>query len=139
MFKAMLATIACAAAFAVSAQPATFAIDPDHTVVTFSALHVGTSTQRGRIQAKEGSVVLDKTAKTGKADITLDMASISTAATSLQGTLRGERFFNVAANPTARFVADTFTFNGDKVASVAGNLTLNGKTQPVTLRAARFN
>jgi polyisoprenoid-binding protein YceI len=139
MLKAVLATTLCATAFAASAEPATFAVDKDHTIVTFEALHLGTSTQRGRLQAKEGSVVLDKAAKTGKADITLDLGSISTASTGLQGTLRGERFFNVATNPTARFVADTFTFNGDKVATVAGSLTLNGKTQPVTLKAVRFN
>ena len=53
--------------------------------------------------------------------------------------LRGERAFNVATNPTGRFVADSFTFSGDKLASVAGSLTLNGKTQPVTLKATRFN
>ena len=139
MLKAVLATTFSAAAFAVSAEPATFAIDPGHTVVTFEALHLGTSTQRGRIQAKEGTVVLDKAARTGKADVTLDMASVSTASTGLQGTLRGERIFNVTTNPTARFVGDTFTFDGDKVASVAGSLTLNGKTQPVTLKAKRFN
>jgi polyisoprenoid-binding protein YceI len=139
MLKALLATTLCAAAFAVAAEPATFAVDPGHTVVTFEALHLGTSTQRGRLMAKEGSVVLDRAAKTGKADITLDLGSISTASSSLQGFLRGERSFNVATNPTARFLADTFTFNGDKLATVAGNLTLNGKTQPVTLKATRFN
>ena len=42
-------------------------------------------------------------------------------------------------NPTARFVADSITFDGDKVASLVGSLTLNGKTQPVTLKAKRFN
>lgn len=139
MLKAALATSLCAAAFAVAAEPATYAIDPDHTIVTFEALHVGTSTQRGRMQAKEGSVVLDKAAKSGKADITLDMASTSAMSNSLTGFLRGDRMFNIATNPTARFVADSFTFSGDKVASVAGSLTLNGKTQPVTLTAKRFN
>jgi len=139
MPKAFLAATLCAAAFAVSAEPATFAIDPDHTIVTFEALHMGTSTQRGRLQAKEGTVTLDRAAKTGKADIAIDLASASTATASLQAFLRGERMFNVAVNPVARFVADTFTFEGDKLASLAGTLTLNGKTQPVTLKATRFN
>jgi polyisoprenoid-binding protein YceI len=139
MLKALFATTICAAACAVAAEPATFAIDPLHTIVTFEALHLGTSTQRGRLQAKEGTVTLDRAAKSGKADITLDMASISVLPPSLTGLLRGERAFNVAANPTAHFVADTFSFNGDKLATVAGNLTLNGKTQPVTLKATRFN
>ena len=139
MLKALFATTLCAATCAASAEPATFAVDPLHTVVTFEALHFGTSTQRGRLQAKEGSVTLDRAAKSGKADITIDMGSVATASTGLQGFLRGERAFNTAVNPTAHFVADTFTFNADKLVSVAGNLTLNGKTQPVTLKATRFN
>jgi polyisoprenoid-binding protein YceI len=139
MLKALFATTLCTAACAVAAEPATFAIDPNHTIVTFEALHFGTSTQRGRLQAKGGSVTLDRAAKSGKADITVDLGTITTAAAPLQAFLLGERAFNTAANPTAHFVADTFTFNGDKLASVAGNLTLNGKTQPVTLKATRFN
>lgn len=131
-------TLAAAAASA-AAEPATFAIDPPHTVVTFEALHFNTSTHRGRIQAKEGSVVIDRAAKSGKADITLDVATVSTAAQSLEGVLKGERIFNVAQNPTARFVGDAFTFDGDKLASVAGTLTILGKSQPVTLKATRFN
>ena len=53
--------------------------------------------------------------------------------------LRGERGFNIAGAPTARFVADSFGFDGDKLATVNGTLTLLGKSQPVTLRAQRFN
>jgi len=139
MPKAFLATTLCAAAFAASAEPATFAIDPNHTVVTFEALHMATSTQRGRLQAKEGTVTLDRAAKTGKADVTLDLATISTATATLAAFLRGERGFNTAVNPTARFVGDSVTFDGDKLASISGSLTLNGKTQPVTLKAKRFN
>jgi len=36
-------------------------------------------------------------------------------------------------------VGDKFSFEGDKVTSVAGNLTLLGKTAPVTLTAKQFN
>jgi polyisoprenoid-binding protein YceI len=100
---------------------------------------MNTSTQRGRIQAKEGSVVIDRAAKTGKADITLDLTTLSAASSGLEGTLKGERVFNIAQGPTARFVGDTFTFEGDKLASVAGTLTLMGKSQPTTLKAVRFN
>jgi polyisoprenoid-binding protein YceI len=139
MRRTFIAAALAATAVGVAAEPVTFVIDPGHTVVTFEALHMNTSTQRGRIQAKEGSVVVDRAAKTGKADITLDLATLSAASSALEGTLKGERLFNVAQGPTARFVADTFTFEGDKLASVAGTLTLLGKSQPTTLRATRFN
>ena len=88
MRKTFIAAILAAAAAGVAAEPATFTIDPGHTVVTFEALHMNTSTQRGRIQAKEGSVVMDRAAKTGKADITLDLTTLSAASSSLEGTTR---------------------------------------------------
>ena len=139
MRKFLIAATLGAAAAGATAEPATFIVDPDHTIVTAEALHMNTSTQRIRFQAKEGTVVLDRDAKSGKADVTVDLTTVSTASPSLQSTLRGERMFNVAQGPTARFVGDTFTFDGNKLASVAGTLTLLGKSQPVTLKALRFN
>ena len=135
LIAASLAAVAAAAV----AEPATFAIDPGHTVVTAEALHFNTSTQRIRMQAKEGTIVLDRDAKSGKADITIDLTTVSTASSALEGALKGARLFNVAQGPTARFVGDTFTFDGNKIASVGGTLTLLGKSQPVTLKANRFN
>ena len=83
--------------------------------------------------------MLDKAARSGKADVTVDMSTLNVIAASMDGLLRGERAFNVAQSPTARFVGDTFTFDGDKVASVAGTLTILGKSQPATLKAVHFN
>ncbi len=139
MLKTLLISSMLVAAGAAAAEPATFAIDPGHSVVTFEALHLGTSTHRGRFQVKDGSIVLDRAAKTGKADVAIDIASVSIASSSLENFLKGERAFNTAQNPTARFVGDAFTFDGAKVASVAGTLTILGKSQPVTLKATRFN
>ena len=53
--------------------------------------------------------------------------------------LKGKDFFNAEQFPTAKFVADRFVFEGDKVAEVGGTLTLLGKTLPVTLKASNFN
>jgi polyisoprenoid-binding protein YceI len=139
MLKTLLVSSMLLAAGAAVAEPATFAIDPGHSVVTFEALHLGTSTHRGRFQVKEGSVVLDRAAQTGKADIVIDIASVSIASSALENFLKGERAFNAAQNPTARFVGDGFTFDGAKLASVAGTLSILGKSQPVTLKATRFN
>ena len=139
MNKTLVAAAALLASAASLAEPATYAIDPNHTIVTFEALHLGTSTQRGRLQAKQGTVTLDRAAKTGKIDITLDLSTASAVAAQLTSFLQGERFFNVAQNPTASFVADAVTYDGDKLSSVSGTLTLMGKSQPVVLSARRFN
>jgi polyisoprenoid-binding protein YceI len=135
------ATLAAAFALAgaAQAQTATYSIDPTHTFVTFEATHFGTSISRGRFDKKEGMVQFDRAAKTGKIDISIDMSSISTGVAPFDRHLQSADFFNVAANPTARFVADGFVFEGDRLARVNGSLNMLGKTGPVVLTANRFN
>ncbi len=138
--KSFALTALAAGLFAAGAAHAdTYAIDPTHTFATFEIQHFGTSTNRGRFDKKEGTVQLDKAAKTGKVELTLDTASINTGTEAFNKHLQSKDFFNVAEFPTAKFVGDKFTFNGDKVAEISGTLTLLGKTNPVTLKALNFN
>lgn len=141
MKQLALATLALALAAPLASQaaPATYAIDPTHTSVTFEALHFGTSTNRGRFMKNTGTVQLDRAAKTGKVELTLDMAGLSTGVAPFDKHLRGPDFFDAEAHPTATFVGDSFVFDGDKVTEVSGQLTLRGKTAPLTLKAVRFN
>jgi polyisoprenoid-binding protein YceI len=141
MKSAALTTLALAAATlaaSVQAAPATYGIDPTHTFVTFEAKHFGTSTNRGRFDKKDGTVVLDIAAKTGKADITIETGSINTGTAPFDGHLKSKDFFNAEAFPKATFVGDQFKFVGDKVSEVSGTFTLLGKAQPVTLKASSF-
>jgi len=128
-----------AAASLAQAEAVTYAVEPMHTYVTFEVRHIGTSTNRGRFDKKEGSITLDRAAKTGRADITIDTASISSGLPMFDGHLRGDNFLRVKDFPTAKFVGDKFSFDGDKVSAVSGMLTLLGKTQPITLNATNFN
>jgi polyisoprenoid-binding protein YceI len=121
------------------AESATYSVEPTHTYVTYEARHFGTSTNRGRFDKKEGSITIDRAAKTGKADITIDMTSVSTGLALFDKHMKGENFFRVTDFPTAQFVGDKFTFDGDKITAVAGTLTLLGKAQPVTLTATHYN
>ena len=134
--------IALAALFTLTtaqAQAATYAIDPTHTFVTFEVDHFGTSTNRGRFDRKEGIIEFDRAGKTGRVDITLQTASINTGVAPFEAHLKSKDFFNAADFPTARFASERLVFNGDKVSEVVGNLTLLGKTLPVTLKANLFN
>ena len=121
------------------AQASTYSIDPTHTFVTFEATHFGTSTLRGRFDRKEGTVSFDRAARTGQAEITIDVGSINTGVAPLDSHLKSKDFFNAAENGSAKFVADKFSFSGDKVSEIAGTLTMLGKTAPVTLKANNFN
>jgi polyisoprenoid-binding protein YceI len=139
MKKTLLLTALLATAGFAQAESVTYNIDPSHTFVTFEVPHFATSTARGRFDKKQGSITIDRAEKTGKAEITIDTTSLSTGIAPFDGHLKSKDFLNVAEFPTAQFVADKFTFDGDKVASVAGTLTLVGKTQPVKLVATNFN
>jgi polyisoprenoid-binding protein YceI len=132
-----LATVAAAAVL--PAQAATYAIDPSHTFVTFEFPHFGTSTNRGRFDKKEGTVEFDRAARTGRVELTLETASVSSGTGAFDKHLRSDDFFAAEQFPTAKFVADKFTFDGDKVTEVAGQLTLRGKTNPIVLKARNFN
>jgi polyisoprenoid-binding protein YceI len=107
--------------------------------VTFEIGHFGTSTNRGRFDKKEGTVQFDRAGKTGKVEVTIDTTSVSTGAAPFDKHLKSADLFDTEKYPTIKFVSDKFVFNGDKVAEVTGNLTLMGKTQPVTLKANQFN
>ena len=139
MKKTLLLTSALLAAGAAQAQSASYAIDPTHTFVTFEVTHFGTSTNRGRFDKKSGSITFDRAGKSGKVDISIETGSVNTGTAPFDKHLQSKDFFDSEAHPTVRFVGEKFSFDGDKVSEVAGTLTLLGKTNPVTLKAVRFN
>lgn len=124
---------------AAGAQPVQYKTDPMHTFVTFEVLHFGTSTVRGRFDKTEGTITLDRKAGTGEADIRIDTRSMNSGVADFDKHLATADFFDSGKHPEARFVGKDFKFDGDKLASVSGQLTLLGKTQPVTLKAQNFN
>ena len=124
---------------AAHAEVVTYTLDPTHTFASFEIGHFGTSTNKGRFDKKEGSVQLDRAAKTGKLEVTIDATSINSGTPAFDKHLQSADLFDTAKYPTIKFVSDKFVFNGDKVAEITGNLTLLGKTQAVTLKASQFN
>ena len=137
LFALAAATLLAGAANA--ATPNEYAVDPGHTFVTFEISHFGASVNRARFDKKQGTVQFDKAGKTGKVDISFDINSVNTGTPAFDKHLQGADLFNAAEFPTAKFVSDKFTFDGDKVTEVAGQLTLLGKTAPVTFKANQFN
>lgn len=138
---AALAAAACALAgcASVSGGPAAYALDPTHTSVAFVVDGFGLSTPRGRFERAQGSVQLDRAAGTGRAEITIATASVSTGVPALDDGLRGPHGLDSEAFPAATFVGERFTFRGDRVIEVAGALTLRGRTLPLTLKATHFD
>ena len=139
--KKSLTLLVAAAALSTAgiAQAADYAVEPTHTFATFEIGHFGASVNRARFEKKEGTISFDKAAKTGKVDISFDIASVHSGTAAFDKHLQSPDIFNAAKFPKARFVSDKFVFDGDKVSEVMGQLTLLDKTQPVTLKANQFN
>jgi polyisoprenoid-binding protein YceI len=135
-----LAALALVASLAtpVFAAPQTYAIDSTHTFPRFSYSHLGYSTQLSRFNKTTGTVMFDAAAKTGSVDVTIDMKSVDTGFEVFNGHIQGEDFLDTEKYPTATFKSTAVKFEGDKLVSVDGNLTIKGITKPVTLTVTSF-
>ncbi len=128
-----------AAATLANAEPASYTIEPLHSAVVFEVKHFGTSTLRAQFRARTGTITIDPAAGTGAANIAIDAASVTSGLPKFDENLKNAKFFNVGTYPDINFVATEFRFDGDKVARIGGNLTIIGKTRPVTLNAINYN
>ena len=111
---------------------------PGHTHPSYEINHFGWSTQRGRFDNVTGTITLDRAAKTGSVEVTIDANSVSTGVGKLDEHLKSEDFFNVGKYPTITFKASKIAFDGDVPASVPGQITILGVTKPTTLTITHF-
>jgi polyisoprenoid-binding protein YceI len=127
------------AAFATGAFAAdSYKIDSTHTYPSFEADHFGgLSVWRGKFNKTEGSIVVDRAAKTGSVDIVIDTTTIDFGNDKLNEHAKKAEMFDTAKFPTATYKGK-LVFNGDNPASVDGELTLHGVTRPVTLTINKF-
>lgn len=120
------------------AAPETYNVDSTHTFARFSYSHFGMSTQLSRFNKTTGTVVLDKAAKTGSVDVVIDTKSVDTGYDTFNEHIQGEDFLDTAKYPTATFKSTKVSFDGDKPATIEGELTIKGVTKPVTLTVTSF-
>lgn len=134
-----VAVIAAACATSAVAAPEVYSVEPNHTYANFSYNHMGLSTQISKFNKTSGTITYDKAAKTGAVDITIDMTSVDTGSNLFNGHIQGADFLDTAKFPTATFKSTKVVFQGDKPATIDGDLTIKGVTQPVTLTVTHFN
>ncbi|MCH8620066.1 YceI family protein [Undibacterium sp. TS12] len=130
-----------AAALIASSVPAfaqTYNIESNHTYPSFEADHMGISVWRGKFNKTSGKIVLDRAAKTGTVDITIDANSLDFGHEKMNEHAKSKDMFNVAQFPTATYKGTSIKFDGDTPVAVIGELTLLGVTKPVTLTINKF-
>jgi polyisoprenoid-binding protein YceI len=121
------------------AAPITYQVDPAHTYPSFEADHFGgLSVWRGKMTKTSGTIVLDREAKSGTVDITVDAASIDFGNPKLNEHARSPELFDVAKYPTITYKGTIDKFNGDAPAEVQGQITMHGVTKPLTLTIKQF-
>ena len=129
------------AALLISTAPAfaqTYNIESNHTYPSFEADHMGISVWRGKFNKTSGKIVLDRAAKTGSLDITIDANSIDFGHEKMNEHAKSKDMFNVTQFPTATYKSNSIKFEGDTPVAVMGELTLLGVTKPVTLTINKF-
>jgi polyisoprenoid-binding protein YceI len=122
------------------AAPVTYKIDPAHTYPSFEADHNGgVSKWRGKFNSSSGTFSLDKDAKTGTVDITIDIASLDFGNDKLnEHALKEPAMFDVAKFPTATYKGKVSKWGANGPEEIAGELTLHGVTKPVNLKVNSF-
>ena len=135
---ALVAALSAFSAAAVAA-PETYNVEPTHTYPRFEYSHFGYSNQQQRFDKTSGKIVLDRAAKTGSVDVTIDATSVNTGYALFNGHIQAEDFFNTAKYPTITFKSTGVKFEGDKPVAIDGNLTIKGVTKPVTLTVTSFH
>ncbi|MBL8379046.1 MAG: polyisoprenoid-binding protein [Burkholderiales bacterium] len=145
MRMAIIGALALTLPLAVAAAPESYTIDPTHTFMYWEVDHLGVSMQRGRFDRTSGKFTLDRVAKTGGVDLTVETASLSSGDNvkgsrprTLDEHLRNADFFNVPEFPRMTFKSTAVRFTGDNPVEISGQLTLLGVTKPLTLRVERW-
>ncbi len=124
------------AAMSVQAAPATYKLDPNHTMVLFSWSHFGYSHPTADIGLGVGTVVFDQQhPRQSSVEVTLPLARLDTHVAALDSHLKKADFFDAAKYPVITFKSSNVEPSGGHQFKVTGDLTVHGVTRPVVLDA----
>ncbi len=144
--SALFTLTVCAPMIALAAAPKTpttsladvpsgkYLLDKSHASIIFSISHLGFSQYKGRFNSFDGTLFLQPNApEQSSVKITVDIRSIDTNNSKLEGKLVSEQFFDAEKFPTASFTSTKFVKLSDTKGALTGDLSLHGVTRPVVL------
>ena len=145
MLKSLTAAALLALPIVAFAATDSYTVDPLHSSVNFTVDHLGLTNIYGRFTKFSAKYSMDKAAKTGAMEASVDTASVDTnendkgsRARSRDEHLRSADFFNAAEFPKMTYKSTKVNFSGDNPSTIEGSLTLLGVTHPVTFKFDRF-
>lgn len=120
-----------ATSFAADAATKTYRVDSEKSKIEFRVRNFAITSVEGKFKSFQGTVDVPPDSDSFTVNGTIDVDSIDTDNESRDKHLRTEDFFDVANHPKINFKG-TGKVEGEK-ATLQGDLTIRGKTSPVTL------
>ena len=112
----------------------TYQLEPSHSQLLFSVIHLGLTNYFGRFDKLSGTLNFDANQPEKSAvSITVDTTSVDTPSSRLIEELKAPYTFDTAQFGTATFKSTSIVKTGDETGHVTGNLTIKNVTKPVTL------
>jgi polyisoprenoid-binding protein YceI len=111
-----------------------YAVDPVHSTMAFRIKHLNVSNFVGRINAPEGTIMVDDADPTQTSfDVTLKAANIDTADKKRDEHLKSPDFFSASEFPTLTFKSTSVKKGDGNKLEVSGDMTIHGQTKPITV------
>lgn len=121
----------------VHATAGTYALDPDHSSVLARVSHIGYSYSVFRFDRMSGTLAWNPDAVARSTlSVSVKTESITSNVKDFASKLAGDQFLNAPRFPEATFVSTAFRQTDATSSKVDGNLTLMGKTAPITFDVA---
>lgn len=125
--------------FAVLFMTATFAhaqttwkVDKSHSSINFSVTHMLISETTGHFQDFDITAISNDQLTDPKVSVTIDASTINTNMKMRDDHLKADDFFDVANHPEITFESTGYEQKENGKFSLTGNITLKGKTLPIT-------
>jgi polyisoprenoid-binding protein YceI len=112
--------------------PGRWAVDTNHSSVSFSIRHLGVSKVRGRFTRFDAEVIIGDTLDTTSVVANVDMSSIDTGNSDRDAHVLSPDIIDVTKRPSMTFRSQTIT-GADSEWQIDGELTIGDVTRPVTL------
>jgi polyisoprenoid-binding protein YceI len=114
----------------------TYNLDTAHTYVMFRVKHLGVAYAYGRFNSPTGKFVFDESSPSNSSiEMQVKADDIDTKVDKRDNHLKSADFFNAAEHPAISFKSTSVKKNSDNTYEVSGDLTLLGKTRPITVKA----
>jgi polyisoprenoid-binding protein YceI len=115
-------------------EAGTYALDPTHSYVAFTARHLMVTKVRGRFPVTDGQLVVGDEPNSSSVEATIDVSAVESGDPKRDEHLRSADFFDTENHRYAHFRSTSVDDHGDGEFTLHGDLTIRDVTRPVSLK-----